>query len=91
MRAAQQHRTYTVLEMEDADLRHEAEAEVAYREGLRNKKRTTQLRRRVDETEHEDSEMSRWYMNRSLDRYESQRRALHLIKQDTKPLPIESD
>jgi hypothetical protein len=89
MRAAQQQQTYTVLELDEADLREAGEAESAYREALRNKKRTTQLRRRVDETEHEDSELARWYTNRSLDRYERQRRAVHQIKQDTKLLPVE--
>jgi len=91
MRAAQQQRLYSTLELEDADLRDWTESESSYREGLRNKKRTTQLLRRVDDTEHEESELARWYTNRALDRYERQRRAVHQIKMDTKPLPLAAD
>jgi len=91
MRAAQQQRTYSVLDLEEGDLKDATEADSAYREGLRNKKRATQLLRRVDETEHEESELARWYTNRALDRYERQRRVVHEIKMDTKPLPIVGD
>lgn len=91
MRAAQQHRTYSVLDLEDADLRDATAADSAYREGLRNKRRTTQLLRRVEETEHEDSELARWYTNRALDRYERHRRRTHDVKMETKPLPLVSD